>query len=138
MAHSKGNKRRFFCHFILQETTENIHHSSNQPKISSDRCNSRNLTFRWTKSEMDIKIKTGNRSDPKKAADFFSVSTAFRQILFYFFLCTFHSFVFRVWLPTAIPLIRAVWAPLAASCGGSFSDLASAGGYGLDCGHCLT
>lgn len=59
--------------------------------ISSDRCNSRNPNSQWTKSEMDINIKTGNRSDPKKGCRLLSVSTALRQILFYFFLWTFHA-----------------------------------------------
>lgn len=59
---------------------------------------------------MDIKIKTGNRSDPRKGCSLLLFSSALRQILFYFFLCAFLCCIFcliRVRLPTALPLIRA-------------------------------
>lgn len=95
----------FFCHLLYTQKplrTFSFLQTNRVRYISSDPCYLRKRTSQWSKSEMDIKIK--------KACSLLSASSALRQILFYFFLCTFLHFFFcliRVRVPTALPLIRA-------------------------------
>lgn len=96
-AHSKEKKKsEIFLSFTLYSKkplkTFSILQTNRIRYTSSDCCYSRKPTSQWTKSEINIKIKTGHRSDPRKGCSLLSVSTALGQILFFFFfLCTFHA-----------------------------------------------
>lgn len=97
MLHSKEKKSRDFsaiytlyCKKPLR--TYSILQTNRVRCISSDHCYLRKATSGWTKSEINIKIKTGHRSDPRKGCSLLSVSTALCQILLYFFFALFMRF----------------------------------------------